>query len=106
MDQPFSRSADMLLDKQYYNPDDPRPYDDVGWTLGPLYNLTTVRIEEPEILSVPMTLMRDSVRAPGGVERISGSGEREAGARHLNTRWRAPPPAYGTPPCAPGCRRA
>ena len=29
MDQPFSRSADMLLDKQYYNPDDPRPYDDV-----------------------------------------------------------------------------
>ena len=30
MDQPFSRGADMLLDKQYYNPDDPRPYDDVG----------------------------------------------------------------------------
>ena len=73
MDQPFSRSADMLLDKQYYNPDDPRPYDDVGWTLGPLYNLTTVRIEEPEILSVPMTLMRDSVRASGGVERLSGN---------------------------------
>ena len=26
MDQPFSRGADMLLDKQYYNPDDPIPW--------------------------------------------------------------------------------
>ena len=46
MDQPFSRGADMLLDKQYYNPDDPRPYDDVGWTVGPLFNAKTVRIED------------------------------------------------------------
>ncbi len=73
MDQPFSRSADMLLDKQYYNPEDPRPYDDVGWTLGPLYNLETVRIEDAEVLSVPMTLMRDSIRASGGVERLAGN---------------------------------
>jgi hypothetical protein len=73
MDQPFSRSADMLLDKQYYNPEDPRPYDDVGWTLGPLYNLETVRIEDVEVLNVPMTLMRDSIRAPGGVERLAGN---------------------------------
>src|SRR5690606_10519072 len=37
MDPPYSRAIDMLLDKQYYIPDDPRPYDDVGWTLGPLF---------------------------------------------------------------------
>ncbi len=73
MDQPFSRSADMLLDKQYYNPNDPRPYDDVGWTLGALFNTETARIENPEVLEVPMTMMRDSVRAPGGVERLSGN---------------------------------
>jgi hypothetical protein len=73
MDQPFSRSADMLLDKQYYNPEDPRPYDDVGWTLGPLYGLETVRIEDTEILSAPMTLVRDSIRASGGVERLAGN---------------------------------
>ena len=34
MDQPYSRMADMLLDTQYYNVSDPRPYDDTGWTLG------------------------------------------------------------------------
>ena len=71
MDQPFSRSADMLLDKQYYNPNDPRPYDDVGWTLGPLYNIETVRVEDTDILSAAMTLMRDSVSAPGGVENLA-----------------------------------
>src|SRR4030095_10860344 len=34
MDQPYARLADMLLDTQYYRTDDPRPYDDTGWTLG------------------------------------------------------------------------
>ena len=47
MDQPYSRMADMLLDKQYYNVNDPSPYDDVGWTLGPLFNVKTVRVDDP-----------------------------------------------------------
>ncbi|UCG88206.1 MAG: hypothetical protein JSW71_06585, partial [Gemmatimonadota bacterium] len=68
MDQPYSRAADMLLDKQYYNPNDPRPYDDVGWTLGPLYDAVTVRVEDPAILSQSMTLVSDTVAAPGGIE--------------------------------------
>ena len=72
MDQPYSRAADMLLDKQYYNPTDPSPYDDVGWTLGPLFNATTVRVEDPAILKAAMTLVKEPVRAPGGVE-ASGS---------------------------------
>ena len=66
MDQPFSRGADMLLDKQYYNPDDPRPYDDVGWTVGPLFNAKTVRVEDPAILDAEMTLA-ESVAVAGGV---------------------------------------
>ena len=44
MDQPYSRLADMLLDRQYYNPRDPRPYDDTGWSLGEMFNLRTERI--------------------------------------------------------------
>ncbi|UCE40764.1 MAG: hypothetical protein JSV17_15155 [Candidatus Aminicenantes bacterium] len=68
MDQPYSRMADMMLDRQYFNIDDPRPYDDVGWTMGPLYNVKTVRIEDIEILSHPMTLM-NSFRVPGGIEK-------------------------------------
>ena len=67
MDQPFSRGADMLLDKQYYNPDDPRPYDDVGWTVGPLFNAQTVRVEDTAILDADMTLV-ESVTLAGGVE--------------------------------------
>jgi hypothetical protein len=68
LDQPFSRITDMLLDRQYYNPDDPAPYDDVGWTLGPLFNVRTVRVEDVAILEAPMTYVAETVRAPGGVE--------------------------------------
>lgn len=67
MDQPYSRGADMLLDLQHYSPDDPRPYDDVGWTFGPLFNAQTVRIEDPEILSAPMNLVAERVHPAGRV---------------------------------------
>ncbi len=69
MDQPYSRMADMMLDLQYFNTNDPRPYDDTGWTLGPLYNVKTVRVEETEVLNVPMKLMKD-ITVPGGTESL------------------------------------
>jgi hypothetical protein len=56
MDQPYSRMADMLLDTQYYNVNDPRPYDDTGWTLGPLHNVKTVRVKDEKILEAAMSL--------------------------------------------------
>ena len=55
----------MLLDRQYYNPDDPRPYDDVGWTLGPLFNVETVRVEDTAVLDERMSLMTEPVRPEG-----------------------------------------
>ena len=58
MDQPYSRCADMLLDTQYYNPQDPRPYDDTGWTLGPLHNVKTVRITDAKVLDAAMTVLK------------------------------------------------
>ncbi len=67
MDQPYSRMADMLLDTQYYNVADPKPYDDTGWSFGPLKNVKTVRITDPAILTVPMTRLQGQVTAPGGV---------------------------------------
>lgn len=73
MDQPYSRTADMLLDRQYYNPNDPRPYDDVGWTFGPLFNARSERVEDPAVLSAPMTLMDEPIRAPGGVAELERS---------------------------------
>jgi len=71
MDQPYSRQADMLLDTQYYSARDTRPYDDTGWSLGPLRNVRTVRITDGSILKAPMTLMT----APAKVEgTVSGKG--------------------------------
>src|SRR5215467_1801089 len=68
MDQPYSRMVDMLLDTQYYSTNDPRPYDDTGWTLGPLRNVKTLRVTDAAILKVPMTLVDTPARfASGGV---------------------------------------
>ncbi len=70
MDQPYSRMADMMLDKQFFNVNDPQPYDDVGWTLGPLYNVKTVRIDDVAVLDAPMTLVKGEVAAAGGITRL------------------------------------
>jgi len=66
MDQPYSRIVDMLLDTQYYSTNDPRPYDDTGWTLGPLRNVKTVRVTDTAVLKVPMTLVDTPARFAGG----------------------------------------
>jgi hypothetical protein len=77
MDQPYSRMADMLLDTQYYNVNDPRPYDDTGWTLGPLRNVKTVRVKDEKILDAPMTLTNGMVKPVGGV--VGSANSRIAG---------------------------
>lgn len=51
MDQPYSRMADMLLDRQYYKADDPSPYDDCGWTLGPLFDVNSTRVTDATVLA-------------------------------------------------------
>jgi hypothetical protein len=65
MNQPYSRMADMMLDTQYYNVNDPRPYDDTGWTLGPMRNVKTVRVTDKVILEAPATLLTSDVRVRG-----------------------------------------
>lgn len=73
MDQPYSRMADMMLDRQYFNTGDSRPYDDVGWTMGPLYNVKSARITDTKILDAKMTLQK-TIEVPGGVKTLEGSG--------------------------------
>jgi hypothetical protein len=72
MDQPYSRMADMLLDTQYFNVNDPRPYDDTGWTLGALRNVKTVRVKDEKILDAPMTLTSGPAKVTG---KIVGAGK-------------------------------
>jgi hypothetical protein len=73
MDQPYSRIADALLDRQYWSPDEPQqnPYDDTGWTFPEGFAVQAVRVTDPAVLDVAMAPVRDTVRAPGGV---TGSG--------------------------------
>ncbi|HKR61526.1 MAG TPA: M14 family zinc carboxypeptidase [Pyrinomonadaceae bacterium] len=73
MDQPYSRMADMLLDTQYYNVSDPRPYDDTGWTLGALRNVKTVRITDKAVLSAPMTMLTADARVRGKLIGVSNA---------------------------------
>ena len=56
MDQPYSRIADTLLDRQYWAPDDPQkhPYDDTGWSFGDSFGTTVVRVADQAVLKVPM----------------------------------------------------
>ncbi|HXC70800.1 MAG TPA: M14 family zinc carboxypeptidase [Pyrinomonadaceae bacterium] len=65
MDQPYSRMADMLLDTQYYNVSDPAPYDDTGWTMGPMRNVKTVRITDKSVLDAPATLIATDIKVTG-----------------------------------------
>ena len=69
MDQPFSRIADALLDRQYWSPDDPQknPYDDTGWSFPPLFDTEAVRIIDRQVLAAPMSRVEAPVRPRGGV---------------------------------------
>ncbi|HEY2932076.1 MAG TPA: M14 family zinc carboxypeptidase [Acidobacteriota bacterium] len=70
MDQPYSRAADMLLDYQYWSPDDPQKsiYDDTGWTFGELYNVQVFRVTDVKVLDVPMEKLTGEARAAGSIK--------------------------------------
>lgn len=55
MDQPYSRIADTLLDRQYWAPGDPQkhPYDDTGWSLGDGFGVDVARVSDARVLDVP-----------------------------------------------------
>jgi hypothetical protein len=73
LDQPFSRIADALLDKQYWAPDDPQkhPYDDTGWSFSQLFNVKVVRLTDAAILHAKMSAVTDLDSASG---KVSGTG--------------------------------
>jgi hypothetical protein len=73
MDQPYSRIADALLDRQYWSPEDPQkhPYDDTGWSFPDLFSVPTVRVTDVSILKAKMDPIADAGASSGAV---SGSG--------------------------------
>jgi hypothetical protein len=73
MDQPYSRVADALLDRQYWAPDDPQkhPYDDTGWSFSELFHLKVLRVADTGILRAKMTRVEDISGVAG---QLAGSG--------------------------------
>ncbi|MBT4188233.1 MAG: hypothetical protein HOE14_13595, partial [Gemmatimonadales bacterium] len=71
-DQPYRTLADMYLSLQQFSLENPRPYDDTGWTFQFMRNIELETIGDVAVLDEDMTLLTDSVRAPGG---ISGGGD-------------------------------
>jgi hypothetical protein len=78
MDQPYSRIADTLLDRQYWAPDDPQkhPYDDTSWSMGDLFNVQVVRVTDPAILKAPMRKLEGPVEVPKGLAGIDAPAAR------------------------------
>lgn len=73
LDQPYSRIADALLDRQFWSPDDPQkhPFDDTGWSFTHLFNLKVARVIDGAILKAPMTPVTDPALLAG---RLTGAG--------------------------------
>jgi hypothetical protein len=61
MDQPYSRIADALLDRQYWAPEDQQkqPYDDTGWCFSQLFNAKVTRVVDSAILQAKMSPVTD-----------------------------------------------
>ena len=70
MDQPYSRIADMLLDYQYWSPNDPqrRPYDDTAWTFGEFGNVKVARVTDAKVLDVPVKSVASPLSIRGGID--------------------------------------
>lgn len=71
MDQPFSRVADALLDRQFWSPEDPQkhPYDDTAWSFSLLFNARVTRVADPAVLGAkmsPVTSLAEGNTQPNG----------------------------------------
>src|SRR3546814_5534115 len=69
MDQPYSRIADTLLDRQYWSPKDKydTPYDDTGWSMGDLFGVQVARVTDATILDASMERVEGPIAVPQGL---------------------------------------
>ena len=74
LDQPYGPLAKTYFSKQDYGPDDPRPYDDTGWTLQYVRNVALNAINDTTVLRGPLTIMTADARVRGQVSGARGAG--------------------------------
>ncbi len=68
MDQPYRNYIQTLMGVQRFPEDAPRPYDDVGWTFGYLYNVTANAVPERGVQDLAATLMTTDITISGQVD--------------------------------------
>jgi hypothetical protein len=73
LDQPYGPLAKSYFSKQDYGPDDPRPYDDTGWTLQYVRNVAQRAINDTSVLRAPATLMTADAKVRGQVSGVRGA---------------------------------
>jgi hypothetical protein len=71
MDQPYSPMVESIMGVQWYPANNPRPYDDLGWTFPYLRNVKYHAVKDKSILTQPMTLLAADAKVTGG---ITGTG--------------------------------
>jgi hypothetical protein len=103
MDQPYSRIADALLDRQFWSPADPQkhPYDDTGWSLGPLFGVDTTRILDGAILKAPMHLVDPTIPSSSRITPIRRSSHCAINSRRPTSSRRPPPSLRAGNPIRP-----
>jgi len=67
-DQPYRTLVEMYTAVQRFPQANPRPYDDTGWTMQYMRNVTLKTVTDKSILDQPMTMVSGPVRAAGGVD--------------------------------------
>jgi len=72
LDQPARNVAKTMLEVQHYPQKAQRPYDDVAWTFGYLYDVKTVEVKDKAIFSVEMELVKGKVLPEAKVEAEKG----------------------------------
>ena len=73
LDQPYGPLAKSYFSKQDYGPDDPRPYDDTGWTLQLVRNVALRPITDTSVLHAPLTPMTEDAKVRGQVSSTRGA---------------------------------
>ena len=67
-DQPYRTLAEMYFSIQNYPPQNPRPYDDTGWTFQYMRDITIAEVKDAAVLTQAMAKVTAPVKAPGGIE--------------------------------------
>ncbi|MDH3732025.1 MAG: M14 family zinc carboxypeptidase [Gemmatimonadota bacterium] len=67
-DQPFRTLAEMYLSLQQFSLDNPRPYDDTGWTFQLMRNIDLLEIKDTALFEQDMILLGSPASYAGGIE--------------------------------------